>query len=72
MRKIRPILTAAVLSIGVFAGGCANNAELLEGLGEISSQIGQSGALTNADIANGLKQALSISCLLYTSDAADE
>jgi len=62
VRRIKPILAATVVSIGLFAGGCANNAELLDGLEEISSQIGQSGgALTTADISNGLKQALSIS-----------
>jgi len=63
VRRIKPILAAAVVSTALFAGGCANNAELLDGLEEISSQIGQSGggALTSVDISNGLKQALSIS-----------
>jgi len=51
------------LLISTFSlSGCANNSELLGGLGDIAGQVaGQSGgALSIADISAGLKQALTV------------
>jgi len=51
------------LLISAFSlSGCANNSELLGGLGDIAGQVaGQSGgALSIADISAGLKQALTV------------
>lgn len=62
MKLSKSILPVLTLTLGLSVGGCANNAQLLEGLGEITGQtIGQSGGLSALDISNGLKQALSIS-----------
>ncbi len=57
MRLVKQLVLGGVL----FLTGCANNAELLDGLEEIAGQaMGQStAALTIDDISNGLKQALS-------------
>lgn len=58
MKLIRYILLIGTVALS----GCANNAELLDGLEEIAGQaMGQStGALSIAEISNGLKQALTV------------
>ncbi len=55
------LMKQLVLGGAIFLAGCANNAELLDGLEEIAGQaMGQStAALSIDDISNGLKQALS-------------
>ena len=58
MKLFRIALLISAFSLS----GCANNSELLGGLGDIAGQVaGQSGgALSIADISAGLKQALTV------------
>lgn len=62
IRLIKLCLLLSVLSLGLLSlGGCVKNGELLDGLEQITGQAASGGVLSTADIANGLKQALSVS-----------